>query len=287
MNDGPKPNIRIRVDPANPGQFFACCGLLELADRIWNGAEGWFDSGYFCITTEHKEASLFHLLDKAKSIRLISNDAVSSQSDEADDDDANDSADTERYSPSFEIVSPFSLILDWWKDKTLKTWAGSMDERNIFIAMCNAIDPQSVDPLNQGQVVFDVDAQPGKILRRKTSKQPKEPYYFDARRAASALSLDIGFATDPLKKKTNLYTVAYPVVEAMCFIGLQRCRPKPTNAPRVFDYFTWRIPLPVTVVPIAIVGCILSAAGFRFKNVFRTTKENHKAYNPATPIQRR
>ena len=34
--------IRVNVDPTNPGQFFACCGLLELADRLWPGAEGWF-----------------------------------------------------------------------------------------------------------------------------------------------------------------------------------------------------------------------------------------------------
>ena len=43
--------IRITVDPTNPGQFFACCGLLELADRLWPGAEGWFetDDREFCI----------------------------------------------------------------------------------------------------------------------------------------------------------------------------------------------------------------------------------------------
>ena len=38
----PTPNITIPVDLTNPGQFFACCGLLELADRLWPGAEGWF-----------------------------------------------------------------------------------------------------------------------------------------------------------------------------------------------------------------------------------------------------
>jgi CRISPR-associated protein Csx14 len=34
--------IQLRLQPTNPGQFFACCGLLELADRLWNGAEGSF-----------------------------------------------------------------------------------------------------------------------------------------------------------------------------------------------------------------------------------------------------
>jgi hypothetical protein len=35
----PTPTIRIAVGPTNPGQFFACCGLLELADRLWQRAE--------------------------------------------------------------------------------------------------------------------------------------------------------------------------------------------------------------------------------------------------------
>jgi CRISPR-associated protein Csx14 len=39
------PSFSVHVDPTNPGQFFACCGLLELADRLWQGAEGWFDKG--------------------------------------------------------------------------------------------------------------------------------------------------------------------------------------------------------------------------------------------------
>ncbi len=34
------PSIRVNIDPTNPGQFFACCGLLELADRLWPGSEG-------------------------------------------------------------------------------------------------------------------------------------------------------------------------------------------------------------------------------------------------------
>ena len=50
------PNITVNVDVANPGQFFACCGLLELADRLWPRAEvvgafsvPHFDRSSFCI----------------------------------------------------------------------------------------------------------------------------------------------------------------------------------------------------------------------------------------------
>ncbi|MBI4454814.1 MAG: hypothetical protein HY644_02830 [Acidobacteria bacterium] len=48
MNDR-EPDIRVPVDLTNPGQFFACCGLLELADRLWPGAQAWFDRRGFCL----------------------------------------------------------------------------------------------------------------------------------------------------------------------------------------------------------------------------------------------
>ena len=47
----PEPRFRVHVDVSNPGQFFACCGLLELAHRLWPGAEGWFENGRFCVAS--------------------------------------------------------------------------------------------------------------------------------------------------------------------------------------------------------------------------------------------
>ena len=41
--------IQIDVDVTNPGQYFACCGLHELADRLWDGAEAWFGAREFII----------------------------------------------------------------------------------------------------------------------------------------------------------------------------------------------------------------------------------------------
>lgn len=275
MSHIPEPQIRVRVDPTNPGQFFACCGLLELADRLWHGAEGWFGRGMFYLKTDENTASLFDLLNVAKHISLADNGNESVQeSDEDEEDEA---------TPII-ITAPVTLCLDWWGDKSLKTWAGSMNKRKIFVAMCNAIDPQDDNPLNQGVVVFDADTSLPETVRRKRSKKPKkrEPFYFDARRGASAWSIDAGFSTDSLK----LNTVAYPVVEAMCLIGLQRCRPKPTDTSRVFDYFTWDTPLSLSVAPVATFGLIGHGNGFRFKNDFRTTRIMHKAFNPATPINR-
>jgi len=45
------PTITVPVDLTNPGQFFACCGLLELASRIDEHALGWFDGSKYCLST--------------------------------------------------------------------------------------------------------------------------------------------------------------------------------------------------------------------------------------------
>lgn len=212
--------IRLRVDPTNPGQFFACCGLLELADRQWSGVEAWFNCGFFYIFTEERAASLQELLTIARDIR-IADDLCSDKKGEIEEDNADAAV--------FPLIieSPISLRLDWWKDKTLKPWAGSMDERKIFLAMCNAIDVRNEDPLNQGVIVFDVDM---KSSTNSSGKRPfkakkREPFYFDSRRGANAMPIDVGFSTDSLK----LATIAYPAVESLSLIGIQRCRPMPTG----------------------------------------------------------
>ena len=48
------PNVSIPVDLSNPGQFFACCGLLELADRIWPKAavRARFEPRHFLLTAD-------------------------------------------------------------------------------------------------------------------------------------------------------------------------------------------------------------------------------------------
>lgn len=289
MKTTTEPSIHVRVDPTNPGQFFACCGLLELADRLWEGAEGWFEVGRFCIRTDETEAALPTLLAAAKDINLAENDFTPGAED--DENDAESDEQEGLISPLI-IVSPVALCLDWWEDKTLKTWAGRMNERQIFLAMASAIDPPNSDPLNQCEVVFDplspaVETVFVKQRRDRKKRKPREPFYFDARRGASALPIDVGFSADPLKTSLKLYTVAYPVVEAMAFIGLQRCRPRPSDVPRVFDYFAWSTPLPVSVTPLAVNGLISKGDGFRFENAFRTDQRKHKAFTPATPIQRR
>jgi CRISPR-associated protein Csb3 len=113
-------------------------------------------------------------------------------------------------------------------------------------------------------------------------RKKKEPFHFDSRRGANALPLDIGFVQDPL----GIQTLAHPAVEFFCLVGLQRCRPVPTDTPRVFDYYTWATPCETAVLPAAVCGLLGDphARGYRFENAFRTGQKKHKAFNPAVPI---
>ena len=250
--------MTVHVDLTNPGQFFACCGLLELADRLWPGAEAWFEFNAFCVACDGKLGELLQ--------RII--DAEIEQID-LDDDMA---------SP-MRFPSPFDLTLDWWTDglaggKLLKVWAGRMGSVRIARGMQKAVakvcDAQRL--FDHAAVVYDPD-QPQKKV---------EPYYFDSRRGCNAQSLDIGFAPDSVKMKTT----AYPAVEFFCLVGLQRHRPALTNQRRVFQYYTWSDPLPVRTTAAAGNGMLRTSnsQAYRFENAFRTDQKKHKSFLPATPI---
>jgi len=138
----PEPAIQIPVDVTNPGQFFACCGLLELADRLWPGAEGWFEVG--------NRQTVFQIAaSTAASLHKLLINSVVLQFDLGNDDDN----ENERPLDPIVVKSPITLVLDWWSDRSIKPWAGSMKERLILNAMLRSIDPANPDPLNDPKAV--------------------------------------------------------------------------------------------------------------------------------------
>lgn len=81
-------------------------------------------------------------------------------------------------------------------------------------------------------------------------------------------------------------TEAFPAVEFLALIGLQRFRPLATDAPRVFEYSTWTLALPPTVAAAAACGLLSCTGGarYRFENGFRTDQRKHKGFLPARRI---
>lgn len=258
----PEPSIRVQVDPTNPGQFFACCGLLELADRLWPGAEGWFaeDGKEFRIACG---GTLATLVDAIASAELIARDP----------DDVT--------STPFTVGSPFrALAIDWWEtDQTggrdLKTWAGTMESHGIAFAMQQALK----DSRFQSPALFDVGMV---VTSADDPTKKKEPYYYDARRAPNAHSRDVGFAPNDLGSTS----IAHPAVELLCVIGLQVARPHKPGKGRIYDYFTWPVPLSKSLLLAASSGAMgfRGQQGYRFENWFRTGQKKHKAFKSAIPL---
>ena len=257
------PDITVNVDLTNPGQFFACCGLLELANRLWPGAEGWFseDGDLFQISASNNSLdALIGALSFAKLNHLVPGDP---------------------YSSPIEIGDPFDLIrIDWWTQdffgaRDLKVWAGTMESFGIARALQHALrSPKfhSSDLFNVGVVVKNPD---------EVNKK-KEPFYFDSRRAPNAHSIDVGFSANDL----GMTTFGHPAVELLCLIGLQVARPLATAKKRIYNYYAWTTPVTASLILPAGLGFIRTrnTHAFQFENWFRTGQKKHKAFRSAIPI---
>lgn len=261
-------NITIPVDLTNPGQFFACCGLLELADRLWPGATGCFGRRSFCIRTADQSRVLAQLMDEIRStIFEVGDDAESDE-----DDSADDSVSVEPICLQWKDRKP-AIHLDWWSEKSIKPWAGSMKERVILRAMLDAIDPTSADLFGDLKAV---------LYKSPTKKNPakKEPFYFDPRRGNKSHPLDSGFSPDT----HHMQAECCPALEALCFIGLQRARPASTGVANKSRYTVWTQHIPVNLVGPVVCGTvpIPNSSSFVFNNYFRTDQRKHKSFSQAT-----
>lgn len=276
-----KPNITIPVDLTNPGQFFACCGLLELADRLWPGAEGWFQQMSFQIKTSDHPHTLQELLRETQRLQF----------DVGDDDDSEDTENDKEESGSVQPIElrwsndKYAILLDWWSDKGIKPWAGSMKERVILRAMLSAIDPTKPEPFNDLRRVQYQSPKVGKNGKLK-KPQKKEPFYFDPRRGNKAHPLDCGFSPDTQKMEAE----CCPALEALCFVGLQRARPAPTGIANQSRYTVWTRTSNETqglttnlLGPVSCGMVVYPKLGtYVFDNYFRTDQRKHKTFSQAT-----
>lgn len=249
-----EPTIRVNVDLTNPGQFFASCGVFELAERLWPGAEvcGAFLPTGFGLWTDSRDCSLDQIIDafvKADVQQLNLNDNAASP---------------------LHLDKPFNLRLDWWQKlegpnkaridlgggDRLKTWAGKQFGPSIFRLMKDACkDIDLLDLLDEPKAVYE--KKDGKDKKKTTS-----PFYFDARRDET--SLDVGFSAD----EQDMSVMSYPAVESLALVGLQRFRPAviENGSGRSFLYTAWAEPLPPAVAMAAASGIIpvRSCGTFRF-----------------------
>jgi CRISPR-associated protein Csb3 len=246
------PNITIPVDLSNPGQFFACCGLFELAGRLWPDSEAHahFQPQRFLLTAGGAAGSLDFLLNKFARV----------QCDQLDPED--------NAASPLQLSAPFNLRLDWWWKPEgeqldlggggkLKTWAGKQFGPLIFRLMKHAAGNAATadSPMDYSEAVFA-------RMDGKGKKKTVSPFYFDSRREGTCL--DLGFSPD----EQNMSVEAYPAVESLALVGLQRFRPliDESARPKSFVYTVWAEPLPITVAAMTVPGIVpvRSCGSFRF-----------------------
>jgi CRISPR-associated protein Csb3 len=229
---------------------------------LWRGADGWHCGQEFHISASGDLPELVGALSRAALVQLDPDDNTSSP---------------------IEIGAPFRpLRLDWWQDaraggRELKVWAGTMESVRIARAMQHALRDERFllpDLLNVGLIAYDPDNSDKKV----------EPYYFDARRGPNAHSRDVGFSPNDLQ----MTTTAFPAVELLCLIGLQRCLPTKAKSKhaRLYDYYSWTLPILPELLPSVVGGEVLlpGSTGYRFENWYRTGQKKHKAFRSAIPI---
>jgi len=277
----PEPTIAVNVDVTNPGQFFACCGLLELADRLWPGAEGWFQNTQFNIArtgglnelvAELAQAGLHSSLSADELRRLgtllSKKKATLTQTERKEKTCLQGKWRLERLG----LPRPFELWLDWWRDAhgertALKTWAAKqlvaeMSERMFaivreYVTMQNGHIPQPFFEVNDDSL----------------------PFNFDSDLCRTGAARDAGFSADTLGLKSNYR----PLLELLAFVALQRFQP--TEAEGRFTYCTWGTPLSPPVAAVAASGAISLPMEPRYSFGLYNRTKYMKAFLPANPIK--
>ncbi|HEY0982874.1 type I-G CRISPR-associated protein Cas8g2, partial [Schlesneria sp.] len=281
-----QPTATIHVDPCNPGQFLACCGLLEFADRQWPGASGWFEANQFHI---HAAGNLKQLLDAFASCTLTN---TMTSADHARLEELRKKSNERKKDSSLEeefkrleqqvrenpllLQSRLPLRLDWFTDDAaggsrFKTWAGQQSVLRIAEAMKASLK--------------------GEEWRNETCLSHSVsgcglPFNFDSDLGSQGGAIDVGFSFDPLAGSalTRIETSARPVLELFAFIGLQRFRPSQIKNENRYQYAAWKRPLPVGIAFAAASGALPVADGdcFEFRLLYRT--KYLKSFLPAVPL---
>ncbi len=281
----PEPTIRVNVDVTNPGQFFACCGLLELADRLWPGAEGWFEEGAFCVTCAGTLKALIDKFSKASMRSSLTSDQLkrlgtllSAAKNKLTEDDLSEKADLQGKwkIERLYIPEPFDLWLDWWRDDhgnrtEMKTWAA----KQMVAGMVK--DMQALIARRLQTCEYDL-----KCLS-DVGQDDSLAFNFDSDLSAAGAARDAGFSTDTLGLKASYC----PLLELMAFIGLQRFKPIRIDASSdEYIFSAWGFPAEVSIASAAACAHILTPSCRTY--VFRLFSRSKylKAFLPAKPVSR-
>jgi CRISPR-associated protein Csb3 len=284
-------DIKIPIDLTNPGHFFACCGLLELAGRLWPEVDGWFKSaGQFVLSTGGRATSMAPLCKaviESQFAPLLPDDELNYLTElnrrKADckkrkkafpknEETIRKCLNSKRIGSGFGLGPPLNLRVDWWRVENcdadhLKTWAGQQAVSEIAAAMKAGL------PVVADDALFDTDI----VLHRQNGGDTVAPLSFDAGRVGTAQ--DIGYSPDDIGQALTCSVWT----EFLTLVALQRFALRPDSTD-VFTFHVWRKPLPAIVAAVASQGMVpqLIACQGRFRLAGRDVGNRYKAFQQAT-----
>lgn len=215
--------VQIPLDPLNPGQFFACCGLFDLLSSSPDQESPLL--AHFRVDPKLARRAEFVMngveADLHVELLHLKEGCITAGND------------PEPSIAPVELMTPHRKIaLDWWLDEfradttDLKCWAGQVKSKTL---------------LEELRLLLPVDTSPDQLFSAHAMSKSK--FGIDPRSAWNAL--DFGFSPN----EHNKDAVTYPAVEMLGCLGLQAFRPSPEK--RIVKYYLWREKLPAKVAALA------------------------------------
>lgn len=277
-----EPPIRVGVDVTNPGQFFACCGLLELADRIDSSSTAKFEPGYFVIDGDVRTL----LEDFFKCHVDVDISAPRKSDDEDDGGGAEISLDSHRgRTYPMTLRDPFNLRLDWWIDEEaqrqkLKTWTAGQHVTDLLLGYHKGTGRPKYIPSMREHFAEAVKQFPQNWLRQPLPIAVPSSFSYDSRLSRNN-ALDQGHTTYSIMAFS-------PAIDVLTLVGLQRFRPLMLETWARNLYCTWDQPLPVEIAAVTALGLIpqLIDCCFEFPIKRRDAQGRYKLFGHAQPVRR-
>ena len=230
--------VRIPMDPLNPGQFFACCGLWELFDLCGAGALAHFE-----VDERRPRQAQFVLTSDAE----LSLAATVGALREAKVEPCLHPHGEKSIAPIRIGVGGNVLELGGWLDRFnekaggLKCWAGQQTSLSIATELVRLL------PANADEALLNYTAM-------TTTR-----FGVDPRSAWNAA--DVGYSPNEHQQES----ATFPAVEMLAAVGLGGFRPE--RRKREYAYALWPEPLPLAVGRLAF--CVpwdwLRAHSYRFR----------------------
>ena len=236
--------IETNLDPCNPGQYFACCGLLAVADRLSDSAKAWFD----CPDDTPRQGSFSIVTDNPMEDKILGAfvDATVTEDPLFGDPYKNPI--------TIDTKNVGSWYLDWWiesdylnANSALKNWAGTVKiKEDLFEHWLRIIETARAFKSPQCDI-FDIS-----IAGKKINIDPRSSFNG---------GLSIGYSPNKMNFKTSIY----PFVELFGAIGLQYNRPTQGKNKNLF-YRIWNRPISFAVASTTTANHnFLDTQCFRFK----------------------